>query len=102
MHVINSMLLGCLLLLVVHYNTEGIDTRLNALMTSLPALCRHNTEGIDTRLKDLWHNETHLQFNWQPEGAGDNKGIFSHVLDTHYGAPEITYGARFSPWILLC
>ena len=51
---------------------------------------------VDTRLKDLWHNETHLQFNWQPDGAGDNKGIFAHVLDTHYGAPEITYkGVHF-------
>lgn len=46
---------------------------------------------VDTRLKDLWHNESHLQFNWKPDGAGDNKGIFAHVLDTHYGAPEITY-----------
>ena len=47
---------------------------------------------IDTRLKDLWHNETHLQFQWNPEAAGPgNEGIFSHALDTHYGAPEITY-----------
>ena len=46
---------------------------------------------IDTRLKDLWHNDTRLQFQWQPDGAGTNDGIFSHVLDTHYGAPEIQY-----------
>jgi hypothetical protein len=25
---------------------------------------------VDTRLKDLWHNQTRLQFNWQPAGAG--------------------------------
>eukprot|EP00937_MAST-01D_sp_MAST-1D-sp2_P006380 g6380.t1 len=46
---------------------------------------------IDTRLKDLWHNDTRLQFRWQPDGAGTNEGIFSHVLDTHYGAPEVNY-----------
>lgn len=46
---------------------------------------------VDTRLKDLWHNDTRLQFNWEPAGAGDNEGVFGHVLDTHYGAPEITY-----------
>lgn len=47
---------------------------------------------VDTRLKDLWHTAPHhLQFHWTPEGAGTNPGIFSHVLDTHYGAPELTY-----------
>ena len=45
---------------------------------------------VDTRLKDLWHNESHLQFRWIPANAGTD-GVFSHVLDTHYGAPEITY-----------
>ena len=48
---------------------------------------------IDTRLKDLWHNSTHLQFFWEPDNAGRdaNPGVFAHVLDTHYGAPEISY-----------
>ena len=46
---------------------------------------------VDTRLKDLWHNDTHLQFQWKPAGSGANDGIFAHVLDTHYGAPELTY-----------
>ena len=46
---------------------------------------------VDTRLKDLWHNETHLQFKWKPANAGLNEGLFAHVLDTHYGSPEITY-----------
>ena len=46
---------------------------------------------VDTRQKDLWHNESRLQFHWTPEGAGRNPGVFTHVLDTHYGAPEITY-----------
>ena len=46
---------------------------------------------VDTRLKDLWHNDSHLQFHWTPDGARTNEGIFSHVLDTHYGAPELTY-----------
>jgi hypothetical protein len=50
---------------------------------------------VDTRLKDLWHNESRLQFNWNPSGAGANEGIFSHVLDTHYGAPEITCVRNF-------
>lgn len=49
---------------------------------------------IDTRLKDLWHNETKLQFHWNPttDNAGTSlPGTFSHVLDTHYGAPSIQY-----------
>ena len=46
---------------------------------------------VDTRQKDLWHNQTRLEFLWQPDGAGANPGIFAHVLDTHYGAPEITF-----------
>ena len=47
---------------------------------------------VDTRLKDLWHNDTHLQFHWRPRGAPPSSpGIFAHVLDTHYGAPEINY-----------
>ena len=51
---------------------------------------------IDTRLKDIWHNQSRLQFHWEPDnanaaGASANPGIFAHVLDTHYGAPEITY-----------
>lgn len=46
---------------------------------------------VDTRLKDLWHNQTRLQFSWEPSGAGSNPGIFAHVLDTHYGSPNIKY-----------
>jgi hypothetical protein len=47
---------------------------------------------VDTRLKDLWHNQTRLQFQWQPQGKGPNTtGVFSHVLDTHYGSPAINY-----------
>lgn len=53
---------------------------------------------VDTRLKDLWHNDTHLQFHWNPAGAGDNDGIFAHVLDTHYGAPELTYKGFHYHW----
>lgn len=48
---------------------------------------------IDTRLKDLWHSETHLQFMWKPEGS-PAEPLFSHVLDTHYGAPELTYNGK--------
>ena len=36
------------------------------------------------------HGASHLQFRWNPAHAGTD-GVFSHVLDTHYGAPEITY-----------
>lgn len=50
---------------------------------------------IDTRLKDLWHNQTRLQFQWQPHGQSANTtGVFAHVLDTHYGAPSIVYKNR--------
>ena len=50
---------------------------------------------VDTRLKDLWHNSSHLQMHWQPEGA--DGGVFTHVLDTHYGSPSIVYkGTSFS------
>eukprot|EP00035_Acanthoeca_spectabilis_P014256 m.271234 g.271234 ORF g.271234 m.271234 type:complete len:1102 (+) comp16089_c0_seq11:51-3356(+) len=48
---------------------------------------------IDTRLKDLWHNETHLEFMWKPEGS-PSEPLFAHVLDTHYGAPELTYNGE--------
>ena len=47
---------------------------------------------VDTRLKDLWHNETRLQFHWEFDSSGaDIPGIFSHILDTHYGAPSLEY-----------
>ena len=47
---------------------------------------------VDTRLKDLWHNETRLQFHWEFDSSGaDIPGIFSHVLDTHYGVPSLEY-----------
>ena len=49
---------------------------------------------VDTRLKDLWHNETRLQFDWIPNGTGTNPGVFSHVLDTHYVSCAAISGAR--------
>lgn len=49
---------------------------------------------IDTRLKDLWRNETMLQFLWRPKNSGAN-GLFTHVLDTHYGSPDIVYKGNY-------
>jgi alpha-mannosidase len=47
--------------------------------------------SADAQIDQATLGHRYIQFHWTPEGAGTNPGIFSHVLDTHYGAPELTY-----------
>ena len=43
-------------------------------------------------------SHTRLQFQWDPAGLApeSTQGVFSHVLDTHYGSGSINYkGAHY-------